>query len=143
RDNRNGGAPETSPELRDALNAPVQQPGLTLTVHAVPFKNAPKEASLALTVEIDGAQLQFAPKPDALLTDTLELSFFALNEDGKPQKGTRMAANLVVRPETYERVKALGLRFNLRTALAPGRYQLRVGARDPVGNRAGTVFYAR
>ena len=52
-----------------------------------------------------------------------------------------MAANLVVRPETYERVKALGLRFNLRTTLAPGRYQLRVGARDPVGNTAGTVFY--
>jgi VWFA-related protein len=141
RESRNGGAPGTSPELRDALNSPVQQPGLTFAVQAAAFKSAPKEASLALTVEMDGAQLQLAPQLNSLLTNTLELSFFALNEDGKPQKGTRMAANLVVRPETYERMKTLGLRFNVRTPLAPGRYQLRVGARDPIGNKAGTVFY--
>jgi len=38
RDRRNGGAGDTSPELRVALNNPVQQPGLTLSVQAVPFK---------------------------------------------------------------------------------------------------------
>ena len=141
RESRNGGAPGTSPELRDALNSPVQQPGLTLSVQAVPFKSTPKDASIALTVELDGNQLQFAQQPNALFADTLELSFFALNEDGKPQKGTRMAANLTVRPDTYQRIKTLGLRFNVRTTLAPGRYQLRVGARDPIGNKAGTVFY--
>src|SRR5207249_8233418 len=115
--------------------------GLTLSVHAAPFKGTPKEASLALTVEMDGSQIQFAPQPNSLLTDTLELSFFALSEEGKAQKGTRLSTNLVLRPESYERMKATGLRFNARTPLAPGRYQLRVGARDPVGNTAGTVFY--
>jgi len=141
RESRNGGAPGTSPELRDALNSPVQQPGLTFSVHAAPFRSTPKEASLALTVEMAGSQLQFAPQANALLTDTIELSFFALSDQGKPQKGTRMDANLVLKPETYERVKTQGLRFNVRTPLAPGRYQLRVGARDPVANREGTVFY--
>ena len=141
RESRNGGAADTSSELRAALNSPVQQPGLTLSVQAVPFKGTPKEASVALAVELDGSQLQFAQQPNQLFADALELSFFALNDEGKPQRGTRMALNLAVRPDTYERMKALGLRVNARTTLAPGRYQLRVGARDPLGNRAGTVFY--
>ncbi len=51
------------------------------------------------------------------------------------------ALNLAIRPDTYERVKALGVRLNSRTAMAPGRYQLRVGARSPVSGRSGTVFY--
>jgi len=141
RESRHGGAPETSRELREALNSPVQQPGLTLSVHAAPFKGAQKEASVVLTVELDGQQLEFAPQPNSLLTDTLELSFFALSDEGKPQKGTRTAVNLSVLPETYQRLKRLGLRFNARTPLAPGRYQLRLGARDPNGNKSGTVFY--
>ena len=49
----------------------------------------------------------------------------------RAQRGTRAALNLAVRPETYQRVKALGVRLNSRTAMAPGRYQLRIGARDP------------
>src|SRR5204863_4602634 len=114
RESRTGGAAGTSAELRDALNSPVQQPGLTLSVHAAPFKGTPKEASLALTVEMDGGQIRFAPQPNSLLTDTLELSFFALNEEGKAQKGTRLSTNLVLRPESYERMKATGLRFNAR-----------------------------
>ena len=48
RERRGGGAGDTSPELRAALNNPVQQPGLTLAVQAVPFKGTAKEASVAL-----------------------------------------------------------------------------------------------
>jgi VWFA-related protein len=141
RESRTGGATDTSGELRSALNSPVQQPGLTLSVQAVPFKSTPKEASVALTVELDGSQLQFAQQPNSLFADALEVSFFALNDEGKPQRGTRMALNLAVRPDTYQRMKSLGLRVNSRTPLAPGRYQLRFGARDPLSSRIGTVFY--
>ena len=63
-----------------------------------------------------------------------------LNDDGRPQRGTRAALNLAIRPDTYQRLKALGVRLNSRTPLAPGRYQLRVGARDPLTGKAGTVF---
>jgi VWFA-related protein len=138
---RTGGANDTSPELRAALNSAVQQPGLTLSVHAAPFKSTPKEASVALTVELDGAPLEFAPQPNGLFADTLEVSFFALDEDARAQRGTRAALNLAIRPETYQRVKAQGVRLNARTAMAPGRYQMRVGARNPVSGRTGTVFY--
>jgi VWFA-related protein len=141
RDRRSGGANDTSPELRAALNSAVQQPGLTLSVQAAPFKGAAKDASVALTVELDGIPLEFAQQPNGLLADTLEVSFFALNEDSRAQRGTRAALNLAIRPETYQRVKTQGVRLNSRTTLAPGRYQLRVGARNPVSGRSGTVFY--
>jgi VWFA-related protein len=141
RDRRNGGANDTSPELRAALNSAVQQPGLTLSVQAAPFKSTAKDASVALREELDGAALEFAPQPNGLFADTLEVSFFALNEDARAQRGTRAALNLAVRPETYQRVKTQGIRLNSRTALAAGRYQLRVGARNPVSGKTGTVFY--
>lgn len=140
-DSRKGGSADTSAELRSALNSPVQQAGLTLSVHASSFRNTPKEASVALTVELQGDALAFAQQPNGLFADAPEISFFALNEDGKAQRGTRSALNMAIRPETYQRVKALGLRLNARTAFAPGRYQLRVGARDPLGGKSGTVFY--
>lgn len=141
RGRRSGGANDTSLELRDALNSAVQQPGLTLSVQAAPFKGSAKEASVALTVELDGAPLEFAQQANGLFADTLEVSFFALNEDARAQRGTRAALNLAVRPDTYQRVKTQGVRLNSRTAMAPGRYQLRVGARNPVSGKTGTVFY--
>lgn len=141
RSRRNGGATDTSSELRAALNSAMQQSGLTLSVHAAPFKDTPKEASIALTVELDGPPLEFAPQANGLVADTLEVSFFAMNDDSRAQRGTRAALNLAIRPETYQRVKALGVRLNSRTTLAAGRYQLRVGARNPVSGKTGTVFY--
>ena len=141
RDRRTGGSNDTSTELRAALNSAVQQPGLTLSVQAVPFKSTAKEASVAMTVELDGAALELAPQPNGLFADTLEVSFFALNDDARAQRGTRAALNLAVRPETYQRVKTLGVRLNSRTTMPAGRYQLRVGARNPVSGKTGTVFY--
>lgn len=141
RGRRSGGATDTTPELRAALNSAMQQSGLTLSVHAAPFKATAKEASVALTVELDGAPLELAPQPNGLFADTLEVSFFAMNEDARAQRGTRAALNLAVRPDTYQRVKASGVRLNSRTAMPAGRYQLRVGARNPVSGRTGTVFY--
>ena len=141
RDRRAGGESDTSTELRAALNTPVQQPGLTLTVQAVPFKGTAKEASVAVTIELDGSQLEFAPQANGLFADSIEISFFPLNDEGRAQRGTRAALNLAIRPDTYQRVKAYGVRLNSRTMMASGRYQLRVGARNPVSGRTGTVFY--
>ena len=70
RERRAGGANDTSVELRSALNSPVQQPGLTLSVQAVPLKGTAKEASVALAVELQGAELEFAPQPSGLMADT-------------------------------------------------------------------------
>jgi VWFA-related protein len=140
RDRRAGGENDTSTELRAAINGAVQQSGLPLAVQAVAFRGNAKQADVAITVELDGQQLEFAPQPNGLLADSVEVSYFALNDDGRPQRGTRSTLNLAVKPETYQRLKALGIRINSRAPLPPGRYQLRVGARDPVTGKVGTVF---
>jgi VWFA-related protein len=137
-----GGADRTSRELLEALNSPMQQPGLALAVQAAAFKQSATEASVALAIELGGEPLQFAPqKNSSLLSNALEISFFPVNQQGKPQRGSRLALNLALLPETYQRVKALGVRANPRLSLAPGRYQLRIGARDPIGGQVGSVFY--
>jgi len=142
RDAKRGTANNTSAELREALNTPLQQSGLTFSVQAAPFRHSQKEASVALAIELDGERLQFAPQENgALFTNNLELSFFGINQDGRAQRATRSELNLTLRPETYQRVKAGGLRANPRIMLEPGRYQIRIGARDSVASQVGTVFY--
>jgi VWFA-related protein len=142
REARRGGVNNTSPELRDALNAPLQQSGLTFTVHAAPFKLTQKDASVALAIEFDGGLLPFTtPDSGGVVTNTIELSFFGIDQDGKAQRSTRLQFNLTLKPESFARVKAGGLRVNPRLTLEPGRYQIRMGARETVGSRVGTVFY--
>ena len=55
--------------------------------------------------------------------------------------GTRTVLDLTLKPETRERVKSFGLRVNPRISLPPGRYHVRIGARDAVAGMTGSVFY--
>jgi VWFA-related protein len=142
REARRPNADRTSDQLREVLNSPMQQPGLTLSVHAAPFKNTPKEASVALAIDIEGNRLQYAaPDAKGLHANKIELSLYGINDGGKAYGGTHSVLDLTLRPETRERVTAHGVRINPRVALQPGRYQLRIGARDTVGGLTGTVFY--
>jgi len=135
-------AAQTSGELREILNSPLQQSGLTLAVQAAPFRSKPKEASIALAIEVDGARLRFQPQQNnTTFHDDLEVSFFALDDKSKPHEGTVYNLNLTLRPEAYERVRSQGLRLNPRVALAPGRYQVRIGIRESGAGELGSVFY--
>ena len=135
-----GGSGTTSAELRDVLNAPMQQGGLALSLQAAPFRDAKNDATVALAIEFDGDRFPF-PEKDGLFANKLELTYFGINKDGRAQRTTRSEFNLNLRPETYQRVKAKGLRVNSRISLAPGRYQVRVGARESATGSVGSVFY--
>jgi VWFA-related protein len=149
RDAKKAGAIQTSPELRDVLNSPLQQSGVTLAVQAAPFKSNNKEASIAMAIEIDPQKLNFKPgkTPDKsgnqvdVFTNNIELSFFPVNDQGKALGGTRSEVALKLRPQNYQLVKAFGMRLNPRISLQPGRYQVRIGVRETGGGDVGTVFY--
>ncbi|HUP39180.1 MAG TPA: VWA domain-containing protein [Vicinamibacterales bacterium] len=135
-------ADKTSTQLRDVLTSPLMQSGLNFTVHAAPFKNTQKEASVALAIEIDGDRLQYsAPNAQGMAANKVELSFYGINQSGKAMGGTQTILNLTLRPETRERVKTFGLRVNPRISLPPGRYHLRIGAREELTGMTGTVFH--
>jgi VWFA-related protein len=139
---RKGGADGTSADLRASLNLPMQQGGLTMAVQAAAFRNTAKEASVALTIELDSSSLHFEPRNNgAVFADKLELSYFSVNEQSKPLLGMRHELDLTLKPDGYDRVRQMGLRMNPRIALAPGRYQLRIGMRESGNGALGTVFY--
>ena len=132
----------TSTPLIGALTSPIPQSGLTFAVHAAPFKHTPSEASIALAIEIDGVRLPYAaPDAKGMVANKIELSFFGLSEQGKALSAAWTELDLNLRPETRERVTAHGVRANPRINLPPGRYQIRIGARETVGGQTGSVFY--
>jgi VWFA-related protein len=141
RERRTGGTDNTSSPLKTALNSPMQQGVLAFSVQAAAFKNTAKDAAIALAIEIDAAGLRFEPQPAGVFADRIELAFFGVNEQGRPQRGTHTELNLALRPETYQRVRSAGVRANPRIVLPPGRYQLRIGAREMSSGTLGSVFY--
>ena len=140
REAKKGRVNDSSAPLREVLGSPMQQSGLTFSVQAAPFKNTDKQASVALAIEFDGSNLPFKQANGTFAND-VELTFYGINEDGKESEGTHSFLRLALKPETMQRVKASGFRVNLRPALPPGRYQLRIGAREDVTGKLGSVFY--
>jgi VWFA-related protein len=132
---------QTSTELREILNQPLQRNGLTMAVHAAAFKGAARQASVAVAIEVDAARLHFSEQPNKTFADGVELSLFALDERGRPHGGSFYQLNLALRPETYERVRGSIVRMNPRITLPPGRYQLRVGVRESGAGEMGSVFH--
>ena len=131
---------KTSPELRQALDSPIPLPGITLLAHAAAFRGQKPTASVAVSVEVQGADLQFVSR-EGKFVDDLEVSVVAIDDAGKIRGGDRSVLNLGLKPETRQRVAASGIRTQTRLALEPGRYQLRVAARETGAGRIGTINY--
>lgn len=129
----------TSEALRDALNSPVPISGLGLTVTAAAFKGTAPNASVAVALEIDGQELKFAEQ-DGIFSNDVEVSLVAVDSGGKARDGGRDIAKLGLKPQTRDLVLRRGVRLMRRLELKPGRYQLRVGARES-GGAVGSVVY--
>ena len=129
----------TSEALREALNSPVPISGLGLTVTAAAFKGPAPNASIAVTLEVEGEKLKFAEK-DGTFNNDVELSLVAVDTGGKGRDGGRDVVKLGLRQQTYNAVMRRGVRVTRRLELKPGRYQLRVGARES-GGAVGSIVY--
>jgi VWFA-related protein len=128
-----------SKELRDAVNSPLQLTGLKLEVFAAPLKGTAQKATVAVVTQFLGKDLSFTPK-SGKFANVLEMSYTAVNKQGKVAGGKRDSVDIALRPETHARVQAAGVRVQTSLELAPGAYQLRVVARQSDG-RIGSVHY--
>ena len=129
-----GAAPAgTSAELRDALNSPLPVSGLTLHAFVAPFRGSDQKASVLVGAELRGRDLQLGA------SDTVELSFMAVDLDGKIRGGGTGKLTVSPSADTKARIQQTGLRLLNRTDLPPGRYQVRIGARDGGGGSVGSV----
>jgi VWFA-related protein len=131
---------KTSPELRQALDSPLPLPALTLRAFAAPFKGAAPNASVAVSIEAEGKDLVFQEKDGKFVND-LEMSVVALDAASKVRDGSRDVVNMGLKPDTQARVAQTGIRMQSRLKLPPGRYQLRMAARETGGGRVGSVAY--
>jgi len=129
---------KASPELREALDSPLPLPALTLRAYAAAFKGAAPNASVAIGIEAEGADLSFAQKDGKFVND-IEVSAIAIDAGGKVRDGLRDVLNMGLKPETRARVAETGVRLQSRLKLPPGRYQLRLAAREVSGGRVGSV----
>ena len=124
-----------SPEIRDALDSPLPLSGLTMQVFAAPFKGAAPNASVLFGVEMRGRDLRLAN------SDRLQLSYYAIDAQGKVRGGSTDAMTMSLKPETKARIEQQGVRMLNRLDLPPGRYQLRFAAHDSGGGAVGSVLY--
>lgn len=131
---------KTSPQVREALDSPLPLPALTLNVFAAPFKGAAPNTAVAVTIEAAGNDFGFDEKDGKLITD-YEVSTIAIDQQGKIRGGDRSVVNFALKPENRQRFAQAGVRVSTRLQLPPGRYQLRVAARESGTGRVGSVNY--
>jgi len=124
-----------TPEVREALDSPLPISGLGMSVFAAPFKGNPPNASVLLGVELRGRDLRMSQN------DQLQISYFAIDAQGKVRGGNTDSLTMNLKPETRTRIADNGVRMLNRLELPPGRYQLRVAAHDGGGGNIGSVLY--
>ncbi len=133
----NSGA-HVPPDVREALSSPIPATGLGLSIFAAPFSGPGSKSSVALVVEIDPGKLKFVEK-DGKFTDDLELHVLALDAAGKMQDGGVTTIPLRLSAPSHQAVTAHGFRIMRRLTIPPGRYQIRVAAKELNAGGVGTV----
>ena len=128
-----------NPVLAEAVGSPIPVAGIPMKVFAAPFKGAQRDASVALTVELDVSGFEFVEK-DGTFGEQIDLLYTATDVKGKVFPGERHTLNLAMKPDTFARVRERGLRALTQVSLPAGRYQLRVAAANRSG-KAGSVVY--
>lgn len=127
-------------ELRNAMTSPLPLSELPMAATAAVFKGPQPNGSVVVSTLVAGATLPLAEK-DGGFHNTLEVALVATDQKGKAFSGGRTTFDLNMKPDTAKRVRALGFRVISQIDLPPGRYTLRVGARESNSRKAGSVSY--
>jgi VWFA-related protein len=128
----------TSPQLREALLAALPVSGLPIAVTSAPFNTSPGRASVLLMLQTPPSAVTFTEEAGRY-NGRLEVSFVAVDELGKTVGGERLELAMPLKPDMFKAVDAAGLLVESRVTLPPGRYTLRIGARDMLSDKVGSV----
>jgi VWFA-related protein len=123
-----------APELFEAINSPLQVSGLTMQAFTAPFKGTSPNASVLVGVELLGRDLTLDGN------GKVNVALMAVDTKAKVQGLRNETLTLNLRPENRARVEQSGLRVLSRLDLPPGRYQLRIAARDISKATVGSIL---
>jgi VWFA-related protein len=129
-----------SAEIAAALDRALPTSGLALRATAAAFRGVAPNAAVAVAVEATGRELHFSRNGDRFQGAT-DFSILAVDERGQVRAREQSTLDIDLSSETFKRIADTGLRILTRMDLPPGRYQLRVAARDSARGLLGTVFH--
>jgi VWFA-related protein len=122
--------------LADLIRRPVGTTGMPLAVHAVAFPMPSN--NVRVVVEVGAGALDATSPTDA---DVVELAIVPVEPGGKVLPAIEGKAKLAIPGADAATLRERGLRMVHRLTLAPGRYQLRVAARETMRGTSGSVIY--
>ena len=126
------------PDILDALSNPIPSAGVSLSIFAAPFTGPAPKASIVLAVEFSPKTLRFVEE-NGKFNEDIELHVLAVDASGKIQDGGPTTMPLRLSAPNHDAVMAGGFRVLRRLTVPPGRYQIRVAAKESNGNAVGTV----
>jgi VWFA-related protein len=136
-----GEAPKPDPTegMRALIDSPVPVSGLPIDSTAAIFRGPKDKASVLVTVEIGPAVTLTGN--NGTYHGKVNLSVVAVDLDGKVAAAQNPVVTMNLRPTTLAAVTTHGLRATSRLELKPGRYQLRIAAKDGTSGKAGSVLH--
>lgn len=111
--------------------------GLLFYVHPVPAEK--KGQPVTVEILVDANTVSFGSGPDFTRNTDLEFQAGAFTSDGKLAGVETQTARADLRPETYQQLMKNGIPVRLQLSLKPGRYMVRVAARDNRNGHIGTL----
>ncbi len=132
-------APGISAETSALVMAPLPASGLPLEVQAVALRRDRKKADVIVTLQADGRALAAAAAAGAA-SNALEIALMAIDSAGRVQAATGTALEVPLTGDAGRAVVEAGYRAISRLEVPPGRYQIRVAARERNNGRRGSVF---
>jgi hypothetical protein len=127
------------PAVAESLASPLPVAGVPMKVFAAAYKGVAPNAAVALAVELDANAFDFVEQGGQFLEE-VTVATMASDSRGKTFPSDRATMKLTLKPDTFARVKASGIRVVGQINLPPGRYQLRIAAGNKAG-KSGSVLY--
>ncbi len=134
------GPNDATPELREAMSSPVPVSGLALAATASVFKGADNKGAVVVSTTVGGRDLSLVEK-NGTFHNHLEIAWLAADAKGKLFPGDRNTIDLNLKADSVARVRSGGFRVITTLDLPPGRYQVRIAAREGNTRRSGSVLY--
>jgi len=97
------------------------------------------KSTVHLTVEFSGKDIPLT-STGGLFANDVDVKYLVVDMTGQQHAAHRQVARMVLRPATQATFADHGMRWITEFELAPGRYQLRVAAREKIGGKMGSVF---
>ena len=126
--------------IDEMLASPTPLTGLRMRATAGVVRIPDDLGRVRLTVEFSGEDVALEPRADRYVND-IDVGFEALDTTGKRRAWGRHLMHLKLLPQTRRTFPQHGARYVTEFDLPPGRYQVRLAAREQVGGKSGSVFY--